>query len=202
MSNLTKGVLLVLLASFSLAMMSFFFKLIGEDISSYEKLVARGILLLVVSLYLIHQAKRKNPSMDVRYLGKPKNIPLLIARSAFGALSMLCNIYSLNNLSLADADMIFKLNSVFLILLSAVFLKEKVTYHQIIAVFVCVIALFFITKPSFDNPNLLAYGVAFLGMILAALAYVVIRYLTTSSTPEHPSTIMANLSVFILCTMI
>lgn len=201
MSNITKGVLLMILASLFLAFMNFFFKLIGDNMSSYEKLFFRGTLLLIVSLGTVYLERKRHPNTYTNYLGHKRNMPLLLMRSFCGGLSMLCNIYALNHLTLADSDMIFKLNSVFLVILCWMFLKEKISWHQIVALILSIIALLLIIKPRFDDPNIIHYLMAVAGMLLAAFAYVAIRKLTTSDHPEHPGTIMANLSVLILVTM-
>lgn len=200
MSNLSKGILCSLLSAFALALMSLFFKLIGNNISSYEKLLSRGVGLFIVAWFLVHQAKKKNP--DVKLLGHKNNAVVLILRSAAGGIAMLCNIYALNYVSLADADMMLKLNSVLLLILCAIFLKEKVTVTQIIIVVISLIAVVLIIKPSFDNPNILAYIIGLTGTLLVSIAYMCIRYLTTKEKGEHPATIMFHLSCFIIITMI
>ncbi|RIY31344.1 DMT family transporter [Psittacicella gerlachiana] len=200
MSNLTKGILCSLLSAFALALMGLFFKLIGDNISSYEKLLSRGLGLFIVAWFLVIQAKKKNP--EVKLLGHKQNAILLLMRSAAGGTAMLLYIYTLNYISLADADMLLKLNSVLLLILCAVFLKEKVTFTQGIIVVVSLLAALLIIKPSFNNPNFFAYAIGLVGTLLVSIAYMSIRYLTTKETGEHPATIMFHLACFIIITMI
>ncbi|RIY31057.1 hypothetical protein CKF54_07925 [Psittacicella hinzii] len=199
MSNLTKGILCALLSALSLALMSFLFKLLNNEISSYEKLLSRGIGLAIVAWFLVKQAQKKNPK--VTFLGQRKNALVLTLRSAAGGIAMLFNIYTLNYISLADADMLLKLNSVLLLILCAIFLKEKVTIVQMIIVAVSLFGVLLIIKPSFDNPNFFAYAVGLLGTLLVSIAYMCIRYLTTKEDGEHPATIMFHLACFIILTM-
>ncbi|MFC6276099.1 hypothetical protein [Psittacicella hinzii] len=57
MSNLTKGILLTLLSVLTGAAMALLYKLIGEGISTYEKVFFRGFASMVVSLAIIRHIR-------------------------------------------------------------------------------------------------------------------------------------------------
>lgn len=207
MTNLQKGILLTITSAIFLATMGLFFKLINTDINSYEKLLARGIGLLIVATILVRNARVKAATSGgdvskISYLGHKANQPLLIMRSFFGGAAMLVMIYTLNTLSLADSDMLIKLNMVFLIILSALFLKEKATWVHYLVVAICIPGLALIIKPGFDNPNTHVYYIGLLGTLMVSIAYLCIRYLTTRENGEHPATIMLHLSLVIIITML
>ena len=50
---------------------------------------------------------------------------------------------------LSDADTLMKLNPFWTILLSLIFLNEKVRKYQIIAMIVAILGMLFIVKPEF-----------------------------------------------------
>lgn len=218
MTNLQKGILLTITSAIMLATMGLFFKLINTDINSYEKLLARGLGLVIVATILVKQARAKarqralaDASLKpdqveaavaaISYFGHKKNQPLLLMRSLFGGAAMLVMIYTLNTLSLADSDMLVKLNMVFLIILSALFLKEKATWVHYLVVAICIPGLALIIKPGFDNPHTHVYYIGLGGTLMVSIAYLCIRYLTTKQQGEHPATIMLHLSLVIIATM-
>ncbi|MFC6277057.1 DMT family transporter [Psittacicella hinzii] len=200
MTNLSIGVLCSLISALALALMGLCFKLINTNISSYEKLLSRGIGLFIVAYFLVKRAQKKNH--EVKLLGHRNNALVLILRSFAGGLAMLLYIYSVNIISLADADMMVKLNSVILLILCAIFLKEKVTLIQALVVVVSLIGVALIIKPTFSNPDIWAYIAGLAGTFLVSIAYMCIRYLTTKQNGEHPATIMFHLSCFIIVCMI
>lgn len=200
MSNLAKGIICSLISALMLAAMGLCFKLIDTNISSYEKLLSRGIGLIIVAYFLVSKAKKKDS--NISFLGRKQNSLILLARSAAGGIAMLAYIYTVNYVSLADADMMIKLNSVFLIILCAIFLNEKFTITQGVIVGISLLAVTLIIKPSFNNPNLLAYIIGLTGTLLVSIAYMSIRYLTTKENGEHPATIMFHLAVFIIISMV
>ena len=76
---------------------------------------------------------------------------LLISRSTLGLIGVLLNIYAIDHMVLSDADTLMKLNPFWTILLSLIFLNEKVRKYQIIAMIVAILGMLFIVKPEFSS---------------------------------------------------
>ena len=84
--------------------------------------------------------------------------------------------FSITRLDLGDANMLNKLSTFFLIMFSALFLKEKVKRYQVIAIVVAFMGSLFIIKPSFDLVAL-PYMTSILSAAFAGAAYTLLRAL-------------------------
>ena len=83
---------------------------------------------------------------------------------------------------LSDADTLMKLNPFWTILLSLIFLNEKVRKYQIIAMIVAILGMLFIVKPEFSSTMITSLAGLFSG-IFAASAYTCVRALSTREAP-------------------
>ena len=124
--------------------------------------------------------------------GKLSSQPLLISRSTLGLIGVLLNIYAIDHMVLSDADTLMKLNPFWTILLSLIFLNEKVRKYQIIAMIVAILGMLFIVKPEFSSTMITSLAGLFSG-IFAASAYTCVRAL---STREAPYTIVFIFIIF------
>ena len=59
------------------------------------------------------------------------NIPFVFGRSFFGFIGMVANFYALENLTMAEANMLNKLSPVFVTICACIFLKERVDKKQV-----------------------------------------------------------------------
>lgn len=184
LSNRTKGIIFIIMSAFGFAMMSAFVKLAG-DLPSFQKTFFRNIVSLIVAFVLIINHKGS-------FFGKKDNQKLLILRSIFGTLGILFNYYSIDRLVLSDANMLNKLSPFFVIVFSAIFLKEKIKPNQILALATAFIGALFIIRPSFSFEIIPAL-VGTLGGISAAVAYTCVRAL---GGREKPDTIVFYFSLF------
>lgn len=184
LSNRSKGVFFIIMSALGFALMSAFIKLSG-DLPSFQKTFFRNIVSVVVAFVII---VKNNGS----FFGSRKNQKTLIMRSAFGTLGIIFNYYAIDRLVLSDANMLNKLSPFFVIILSALFLKEKISFKQFIAVITAFIGSLFIIKPSFSFEMVPAL-IGTLGGISAAAAYTCVRAL---SGKEKPDTIVFYFSLF------
>jgi drug/metabolite transporter (DMT)-like permease len=168
MSNKTKGILAIILASLGFAFMSIFVKLAG-DLPVVQKVLFRNIVSMIVSGVMITINKDS-------FLGKKEHRKLLLLRSSLGTVGMLLFFYSIGNLVAADANMLNKLSSFFLILFSFIFLKEHVTRFQITAIIIAFLGSLLIIKPAFDI-SIIPYLTSILAAMFAGGAYTVLRAL-------------------------
>ncbi len=167
-SNRTKGVLFIIISAFGFAMMSAFVKLSG-DLPSFQKTFFRNITSCIIAFVLVVINKES-------FFGKLKNQKILILRSLFGTLGIVFNFYAIDKLVLSDANMLNKLSPFFVIIFSAIFLKEKINLKQGLAIIIAFIGVLFIIKPQF-NLEIIPYLIGILGAIFAAAAYTCLRSL-------------------------
>lgn len=186
LDNKTKGIIFIIVSAFGFAMMSAFIKLAG-DLPTFQKTFFRNLISCMVAFYMV---KRSNQS----YFGKKENRKILNLRSIFGTLGIIFNYYAIDNLILSDANMLNKLSPFFVIIFSAMFLKEYININQIGAVIVAFLGALFIIKPSF-NLDILPSLVGIIGAICAASAYTCLRVL---GNKEHGATVVFYFSLFSL----
>ena len=184
LSNRTKGIIFIIMSAFGFAMMSAFIKLSG-DLPSFQKTFFRNSISVIVALTLIVKNKGS-------FFGKKDNQKLLILRSTFGTIGILLIYYAIDRLVLSDANMLNKLSPFFVIIFSAIFLKEKIKPNQFFALAVAFLGALFIIKPSFSFEMIPALA-GTLGGISAAAAYTCVRSL---GGKEKPDTIVFYFSLF------
>lgn len=168
LDNRTKGILLIIVASIGFAFMSIFVKLAG-DIPVIQKVFFRNLVSMIIAFIMITYNKGS-------YYGKSGHQKTLLLRSLFGTIGMLLYFYSISEMVAADANALNKLSSFFLILFSFIFLKEKMTRNQVIAIIIAFLGSLLIIKPSFDF-DILPYLASILAAMFAGAAYTVLRVL-------------------------
>ncbi|BCU51675.1 drug/metabolite transporter (DMT)-like permease [Staphylococcus auricularis] len=190
MNAKVKGIIAILISAIGFSFMSVFFRLSG-DLPVFQKSLARNLVAMFIPLYFIY--KYKQP-----LFGKLSSQPLLISRSTLGLIGVLFNIYAIDHMVLSDADTLMKLNPFWTILLSLIFLNEKVRNYQIIAMFVAIFGMLFVVKPEFSS-SMIPSIIGLLSGIFAASAYTCVRAL---SSREAPYTIVFYFSFFSIIVLI
>lgn len=184
LSNRSKGVFFIIMSALGFALMSTFIKLSG-DLPSFQKTFFRNIVSVIVAFVIIVKNKGS-------FFGSKKNQKTLIMRSTFGTIGIILNYYAIDRLVLSDANMLNKLSPFFVIIFSALFLKEKISFRQFSAVTIAFIGALFIIKPSLSFEMIPAL-VGALGGMSAAAAYTCVRAL---GNKEKPDTIVFYFSLF------
>lgn len=179
-----KGVFFIIMSALGFALMSAFVKLAG-DIPSIQKTLFRNIISCLIALFFVIKNKQL-------FFGKKENQKALILRSTLGTLGILLNFYAIDYLILSDSNMLNKISPFFVIIFSAIVLKEKVNKTQIIAIIIAFLGALFIIKPTFQV-DLVPYLAGILGAVFAAGAYTCLRYL---GNKENHYTIVFYFSLF------
>ncbi|QEX31908.1 DMT family transporter [Staphylococcus lugdunensis] len=190
MNPKVKGIIAILISAIGFSFMSVFFRLAG-DLPVFQKSLARNFVAMFIPLFFIY--KYKQPMF-----GKLRNQPLLIGRSTLGLIGVLLNIFAIDHMVLSDADTLMKLNPFWTILLSLLFLHEKVRKYQISAMIIAIMGMLLIVKPEFSSAMLPSLAGLFSG-IFAASAYTCVRAL---SRREQPYTIVFYFSLFSVIVLI
>ncbi|WEE08087.1 DMT family transporter [Staphylococcus epidermidis] len=195
-----KGIIAILISAVGFSFMSVFFRLAG-DLPVFQKSLARNFVAMFIPLFFIY--KYRQPMF-----GKLSSQPLLISRSTLGLIGVLLNIYAIDHMVLSDADTLMKLNPFWTIVLSLIFLHEKVRKYQITAMIIAILGMLLIVKPEFSSSvipsiaGLLSVIPSIAGLlsgIFAASAYTCVRAL---STREKPYTIVFYFSLFSVVVLI
>lgn len=182
------GTILILLSAFFFALMAATVKFLTE-IPLAEKIFFRNLLgLFVAAIVLV----RKRES----FLGNNK--PLLLLRSGFGLLGVAFYFFAISRLPLADASILNQMSPFFVLILAALFLKEKIKRKQWLAVFLSLLGASLVIKPQFSF-SILPALCGLLSSFFAASAYTTIRQLRHTDSSE---TIVFYFTLFSTITMI
>ena len=167
MKNMDRGILLMLLASLSFAMMGGFAKVLTDALPPVEITFFRniaGVILVGVTLWKV-PLKQKG--------GKPF---LLLFRGTMGFLALLAYFYIMAYIPLGEAVTYNKTSPIFVAIFAYLFLDEKLPKSALLAILVGFLGIILVAKPdgfALDKYDMLGI---FSG-IGAALAYTSIREL-------------------------
>lgn len=190
MNNRNKGILYIILSAFGFAMMSAFVKLSG-DLPSMEKAFFRNVIsLIIASIVIINKHES--------FFGKKENQKLLLMRSTFGTLGIILNFYAIDQLILSDANMLNKMSPFFVIIFSALFLKEKLKPTHIVTIIAGFLGSLLIIKPTFTIA-IIPYVAGLSSALFAGSAYTCVRAL---GGKEKPQTIVFYFSFFSVVTLL
>lgn len=176
---LSKGVKYMILATLIYSVMGLVVKVAGKTLPILEIIFARCIFGFVFSYIGLRRLR-------ISIWGN--NRKFLILRGLFGFCALNCFFYALTALPLADVTVIQYSNPVFTALLAIFFLGERGGWREYGLVITALIGVVLVAKPTFlfdiqSQANPAAAGIALLGAILSAFAYLTVRYL---SRTEHP----------------
>lgn len=124
------------------------------------------VSLLIITPWMIYKR--------IRLIGH--HLPLLLLRSASGFTALSLSFYVISKIPLADASILNHTSVLFVAILSALFLREKVTAPLLIYIVCALVGVALMIKPSFDVVNV----AGLLGLasgLFASIAYVSIKQL-------------------------
>lgn len=172
--RISKGLLYMMGAALLFSIMSLFVKLIGERLPSVEVVFVRNVISLLITAYLLYQA-------GIAPWGERKG--LLLLRGFAGFFALLCFFYAIPRLPLADVTVIHFTNPIFVAILAPFVLREAADPRTVFALLLSIVGVLLVTQPAFLTANTTArldlfdVGVALLGAILTAVAYLSVREL-------------------------
>ena len=169
MKDKQKGMLSIMAAAFFFAAMNVFVKLSG-DLPAPQKSFFRNLIAMIFAFMILMRSGEK-----LSY--RKKDLPMLLMRSIFGTIGILCNFYAVDHLLVSDASMLNKLSPFFVIIFSALFLKEKANTVQKISVVIAFSGALFVVKPSMDVFQNINSLIGVMGGLGAGIAYTCVRQL-------------------------
>lgn len=167
MDNKKLGIICMIIASLSFALMSVMVKLSGGKIPLFQQVFFRNFIMLIFTSFMLYKNKT---SIKV----ENKNRLPLFFRCFLGFLGVICVFYSNNHMPLANAQVLQKLNPFFVTLFATFILNEKLTSKKLASVFFGFLGAYIIINPS-GNFNLYPSLVGILSALFGGLAYMMIR---------------------------
>ncbi len=191
-----QGILLMVAASLSFSVMGIFAKLALVATGVWELVFFRGLVTTIIMFFLVqsdrpfsfrrHSTSRSgppSPTLTFRWSRlRGRDMKLLIARGVFGSLGLVCFMYGIAHLKLADAVILNRVSPIFVILLAPLALKEKITPAHLVVVAAALFGVYHIVKPDLDI-QLVPGLIGLISAVFAALAYVSIKKLTADHPP-------------------
>ena len=171
----TIGALWILLAAFLFSIMVTLIKFIGEDLSVFQILVVRQIVMLVIV------APRILSSLPTSLATKRPGLQL--TRILFATAAMLCGFTAFIELPLADATAISFSKTFFLTIFAIWLLGETVGVHRWGATIIGFLGVLLMLRPdggSLVDPYAL---LAIAGAACAGMVMIVVRILTRTDPP-------------------
>lgn len=187
MSSRAKGILSIIGAALSFALMGTLVHLAG-DVPSMQKAFFRNLVAAVFSFAIM--LKNHEPF----HPAKPSHWLYLLTRAVFGTIGLICNFYAVDHLTLSDASMLNKMSPFFAIIVSYFLLKEKLNFVQAVSVVLAFLGSLLIIKPNPANMALVPSLVGLLGGFGAGVAYAFVRFMSKKGI--HSPLIIFVFSVF------
>lgn len=168
MTNKTKAILYMLLSTLSFSAMQIIVKASG-NIPVMQQVFARNFITAALGLVMLLYRRE-------RLFGHRENQGILLIRSLFGYIGVVCYFYASQHMVSADAAILHRSSPFFVTLFAALFLKERLSSTQIIALFTATFGAVLVVQPSM-NANVFPAAVALFSAAAAGAAYTAISYL-------------------------
>ena len=162
----------MILSVFFFSLMSLLAKLISTTIPTGQIVLIRGVVGSILAYWGIR-------AVGVRVWGSNKKLLIFRGVTGFGAL--MCFFWTLINLPLAEATILFYMSPCLAAILATIILREHLSIGMIIGFLICILGVIFVIQPEFifnvQRLHLPSVAVGLLGAVLAALAFVSVRKL-------------------------
>lgn len=181
MNNKKRGIILMLVFAFSLAVQTVLLKKAGH-MPVAEKTVYRNSIAALFAFFYIAKTKgfKNNRAM---FFGNKKNILGLSLRSICGIVGIVLNLYALQYLLAPNATMIQDLSIFFVIIFSYFFLGEKVKLWQLALICLGFIGAIFVVNPNSSKFLLVPSIAALIGAAMNGGDSATMRYLGDKCDP-------------------
>ncbi|TLD97416.1 DMT family transporter [Helicobacter jaachi] len=167
----TRGILAMLLSSFLFALMNAEAKILSTDMPSMEIAFFRAFLMVLILLPILIRKPFKMP------YHKKGGWWILISRAMCGGLSFVALFYNIASISLGTASAFAQSMPLYVVVLSIIFLKERVRLSVIISTIVGFVGILLICNPSLNNLGIenIIFGIA--SALFMAIAFLNLRAL-------------------------
>lgn len=163
-----QSIIFMLLSALSFSLMQVFVKLTSDEVNLFIQVFMRNAVILIGCLFVIFFKK-----IPMKVTKKKK---ALFLRCLCGYLGVVLYFYAIKGMHLANSSALQKTSPFFVLIISAIFLKEKINFRQIIAISLAFMGVLFIIKPGLNYVFLPSIA-ALLSALFAAFAYVMISFI-------------------------
>ena len=175
MSRFGKGALLMILSALGFSAMQIAIAKTAQGIPLFEQLFFRNLFACIAAFVSL---RRKN----LAAFGKRENRGLLVFRSAAGYAGMIALFYASGHAAQGVA-IINKMSPFVVTVLACLFLKEKFTAYQGVALGLAFGGALLVSNPTFQS-HWFPVAVAFLSAVFSGVAYTAIGALKNREPPE------------------
>ena len=103
-------------------------------------------------------------------------------RSFFGFIGIILLFYATGNARQADVALLNRTSPIFVTIFAGLFLKERISFGEIISTALCLLGAFIAMQPSFDS-NPFPLFAALLASIAGGIAYTMLSYCKNFASP-------------------
>lgn len=181
--SIVRGAFFIVASELSFAVSAAIIKQVSISLPNESIVFFRNLFGLIILAPLLIESGKKILHTD--------KLKLHLARSGFGIGAMYCFFYALAHISLGDTMLIKSTIPLIIPFVSLIWLKESMSGRVMAAGILGFIGVFLILEPNGETDW--ASLVALISSIMAALAFVTVRKL---STTEPPLRIVAYFAIF------
>jgi drug/metabolite transporter (DMT)-like permease len=170
-----KGALFMIIAAFAYAMVAVIVKTL-DGIPVFEMIFFRnifGIFLIIGIMY-----RRKIPAKGVNKIG-------LVARGIAGFISVVFYYMAVANTPIGETVALTNTYPFLVLILSAIFLKEKIKNYHIIALVLSFGGALLIIRPGFSTISG-KYSYAIICAVFLAITYTILKHVRKTDSAELP----------------
>jgi drug/metabolite transporter (DMT)-like permease len=177
MTNRTKAVFCIIASAFGFALMAAFVRLCdgyGAEISSFQKAFFRNSIAFVIAVFVFC---RNSGSQRLKPFISRRAAAVLLLRSIVGTAGIFANFYALGKIPISDAQTLNKTAPFFTVLFVWIFLGERMTRRQMLAIAAAFAGVVLVAKPGFEGVDGFAVAMGLFGGVAAGGAYACLRKL-------------------------
>ncbi len=163
-----RGLIFAIAAALAFSIMNLLVKELSTSMNSGEIVFGRSIVGLIVLLFIM---KVNNIEFSRR------DIPLLFFRGTVGGTSMLLIFTAIAGMHLGDVAILQQLSAIFVIFLSAIWLKEKIPAKAVLPLIIILLGTVLLLRPWEYNSFSFYAVLVIISAMLAAVAYTTIHKL-------------------------
>jgi drug/metabolite transporter (DMT)-like permease len=163
----------MVVGAFWFSVMSALVKLAGQRLPTMEIVFLRAVGTLALSYAVVRRAGIRP------VLGTHRRV--LLRRGMLGAAALMCFIFSITHLPLAESTLIQYTNPIFAILVASLFYREHAGVSELVALAGSIVGVLLVTRPAFlfggaaSGTPIAWVGIALLGAAFSGAAYATIR---------------------------
>ncbi len=183
LSPKAKGAVSLVASAFGFALMAFCVRLcddFGGSVSSFQKSFFRNVVAFALALAVfLRTHRRAAPLPATAGALSARALALLLSRAALGTAGVFANFYALGRIPIAEGQTLNKTAPFFTVVFAFLFLRERVSARQLLALLVAFSGVLLIAKPGFAGEASFPLAVGLLGGVCAGGAYACVRGLRT-----------------------